>query len=608
MREHIQARLRRIASGAVASHTFPQSYTPAERAAVHAAASQLGLQHVNQALGKATVVVVSNQAAPPAATAATAASAGPTSAAPASASEDVAEYRIIVGAAPVDGKNAYLPSDAAFRKRPYPALRGYFKQFGPLLDVYVPLDKGTGLEQGFGFVTFATPEAQAAAIRRSPHVICGSDPLSVRMAYVTKSREAVRSAWQAGGARMEEAEWRDHVRRAAEEDSPAAQGAAAAPPSSASSASASSPASPWTSLEVMLTECQVGTLMLREEKLRQESGCRDLSFDRLRKRDGHMSGACAPLAVGASTRDSSPLMRARGTAPQVEAVARFAQSFIDESIASFRAARFKTRGSSVPSEQYVAFLPLAPAADGTAGKAVLDLRPRVPLGIYPLEEGDWQCADCGNWVFSRKACLSRLCCDARAAKGVVPPSQAELDRKGLCADYFYTGVCRYQDRTGGLCSLKHVRGNIERRVAKYDLEPPRAPASAEPSPSAARARRVERSVSVPVGLVGGLIGKKGEAVNKMTEDSGALVQVGDAVPGRSGEESQKILLSAATDHQADECALWIATRVEDLHSSASEPEARRSLLALRPRLRQQVEALHKREMRTTRVTSTPRVT
>ena len=115
----------------------------------------------------------------------------------------------------------------------------------------------------------------------------------------------------------------------------------------------------------------------------------------------------------------------------------------------------------------------------------------------------------------------------------------------------------------------------------------------EDSPSAAITMRVERSVSVPVRLVGGLIGRKGEAVNRMTDDSEALIVVGDAVPGRSGEASQKIFISSATEEQADECEAWIATRVEDLRSSASEHEARRRLLALRPRLRQQVEVLHR---------------
>ncbi|EGC37430.1 hypothetical protein DICPUDRAFT_30303 [Dictyostelium purpureum] len=47
------------------------------------------------------------------------------------------------------------------------ALKNHFSKFGPVSDGYVVLDRITRRSKGYGFVTFATPEAAEHAVNSS---------------------------------------------------------------------------------------------------------------------------------------------------------------------------------------------------------------------------------------------------------------------------------------------------------------------------------------------------------------------------------------------------------------------------------------------------------
>lgn len=47
-------------------------------------------------------------------------------------------------------------------------LRQFASKFGPVVSSHVVFDKNTGLNKGYGFVSFATPEAYEAALKSSP--------------------------------------------------------------------------------------------------------------------------------------------------------------------------------------------------------------------------------------------------------------------------------------------------------------------------------------------------------------------------------------------------------------------------------------------------------
>ena len=142
----------------------------------------------------------------------------------------------------------------------------------------------------------------------------------------------------------------------------------------------------------------------------------------------------------------------------------------------------------------------------------------VRTGIYPLEDGDWQCADCGTWAFARKPCISRICSEARAAKGQKIPTSQELRSHGICQDFFYTGGCGRP----ATCTLKHVDGNVERRVARWGGGPgastlPPAPPPPPPPPGGGEEGRHARVTSIPTELAAGLIGRQGAAISRMQE-------------------------------------------------------------------------------------------
>ena len=70
------------------------------------------------------------------------------------------------------------------------SLRVHFERFGPLSDVYVPMDRASGRPKGFGFITFTAPGTIDACLAASPHSINGAS-VSVQRA---ESREARRDS------------------------------------------------------------------------------------------------------------------------------------------------------------------------------------------------------------------------------------------------------------------------------------------------------------------------------------------------------------------------------------------------------------------------------
>lgn len=268
---------------------------------------------------------------------------------------ELSALRVIIGGASDASHSGWLPASDAFRRKPHRALTSHFGRFGIITDAHVPLSKETGLPQGYGFITFKDEAAAVAAVRASPHVIDGSDPLVVRAASAPRNlnaasppaaavpprspsatapttmpaaipamapaqapprwssaqpallsmaqiqaqeeeerrlREAAASVATAAAAATMPPSWgsaqvaplsmaqiqahEEEERRRREATAVAAaiaqpQRPAASATSAVSAVSAAS-ALKWTSLEMLLTECQTGTLCLKLDGLRMRSG------------------------------------------------------------------------------------------------------------------------------------------------------------------------------------------------------------------------------------------------------------------------------------------------------------------------------------------------
>eukprot|EP01001_Neometanema_parovale_P006720 NODE_3068_length_1285_cov_77.132530_g2913_i0.p1 GENE.NODE_3068_length_1285_cov_77.132530_g2913_i0~~NODE_3068_length_1285_cov_77.132530_g2913_i0.p1 ORF type:complete len:383 (-),score=116.66 NODE_3068_length_1285_cov_77.132530_g2913_i0:136-1212(-) len=52
-------------------------------------------------------------------------------------------------------------------------IQAWFKQFGPVIEVILPMDNMTGMPRGYGFVTFDSEDEAQAALRHSEHTIEG---------------------------------------------------------------------------------------------------------------------------------------------------------------------------------------------------------------------------------------------------------------------------------------------------------------------------------------------------------------------------------------------------------------------------------------------------
>ena len=70
-------------------------------------------------------------------------------------------------------------------------------------------------------------------------------------------------------------------------------------------------------------------------------------------------------------------------------------------------------------------------------------------------------------------------------------------------------------------------------------------------------------------LVGGLIGKGGEAIKSLQQEGCASISVGKP---KLGDELQKLSIKAGSEREADECERWVWRRVDDLRAAAATPQ------------------------------------
>lgn len=83
----------------------------------------------------------------------------------------------------------------------------------------------------------------------------------------------------------------------------------------------------------------------------------------------------------------------------------------------------------------------------------VDLRGRLPYGVCPEVDKDWQCGICGNWVFRNRSCLSSFCLQDRKSKVL---TMTELKHQNICPYFYFNGRCR----KGEKCNFKHQDGKF----------------------------------------------------------------------------------------------------------------------------------------------------
>lgn len=83
----------------------------------------------------------------------------------------------------------------------------------------------------------------------------------------------------------------------------------------------------------------------------------------------------------------------------------------------------------------------------------VDLRGRLPYGICPEIDQDWQCGICGNWVFRNRTCLSSFCLKNRKSKVL---NISEIRHQNICPYFYFNGKCRKNQK----CNLRHVDGQF----------------------------------------------------------------------------------------------------------------------------------------------------
>lgn len=90
----------------------------------------------------------------------------------------------------------------------------------------------------------------------------------------------------------------------------------------------------------------------------------------------------------------------------------------------------------------------------------VDLRGRIPYGICPEIDQDWQCGVCGNWVFRNRSCLSSFCLRNRKNKVL---NMTEIKYQNICPYFYYNGKCRKSQK----CNLRHVDGEFFNTKANW---------------------------------------------------------------------------------------------------------------------------------------------
>ena len=68
------------------------------------------------------------------------------------------------------------------------SLRELFSKYGEIVEAVVITDRATGRSKGFGFVTFATPEAANAALEMDKQEVQGR-PIVVNLAKPRENRD-----------------------------------------------------------------------------------------------------------------------------------------------------------------------------------------------------------------------------------------------------------------------------------------------------------------------------------------------------------------------------------------------------------------------------------